>query len=86
MYSKVNQLYIYVCPLFFRFFYHICYSRVWVDFPVLCSRSETDSKDFETKLMVTKGEMLSRGIHLEVGINMYTLLYVKLIVTSLPSF
>ena len=34
MYSKVNQLYIHIYPLFFRFF-----SEYSVEFPVLYSRS-----------------------------------------------
>ena len=36
MYNKVNQLYIHIYPLFFRFFSH---KDHWVEFPVLYSRS-----------------------------------------------
>ena len=34
-------------------------------------------KDFETKLMVAKGETLGKGINMEVGIGIYTILYKK---------
>ena len=39
VYSKVNQLYIYIYPFFFRFFSHIGYYRILTKFPVLYSRS-----------------------------------------------
>ena len=32
LYSKVNQLYVYIYPLFFRFFSHIGHSRVLIEF------------------------------------------------------
>ena len=38
LYSKVNQLYIYIHPLFFRFFPHIGHYRVLIESPVLHSR------------------------------------------------
>ena len=44
----------------------------------LCHKTETKLKDFETKLMVTKGETLWGGINWEDGIGIYTL-YTKLI-------
>ena len=44
----------------------------------LIHKTETDSKDFETKLMVTRGEMWS-GMDWEVGVDICTLLYTKLI-------
>ena len=36
-------------------------------------------KDFETKFMITTGGMLKGGMDWEVGIDMYTLLYKKLV-------
>ena len=39
VYSKVIQLYINICPLFFRFFAHIGYYRLLSRVPVLYSRS-----------------------------------------------
>ena len=34
-------------------------------------------KDFETKLMFTKGEMWWGGVNQRIGIDVYTLLYIK---------
>ena len=36
--------------------------------------------DIENKLMVTKGEMWRGGINQELGIKIYTLLYIKWII------
>ena len=33
--------------------------------------------DFESKVMVTKGDKLEGGISYEIGINIQTLLYIK---------
>ena len=33
--------------------------------------------DIENKLMVTKGETLGEGINQELGMNIYTLLYIR---------
>ena len=33
--------------------------------------------DIENKLMVTKGETCGEGLNWEIGINIYTLLYIK---------
>ena len=41
------------------------------------SQNRNRLKDFETKLMVTKREILMRGINQEVGINICTVLYIK---------
>ena len=42
----------------------------------LIYKTETDS-DLENKLKVTKGEMLGGRIIWEIGINIYTLLYIN---------
>ena len=39
MYSKVDQLYIYICPLFLDSFPIYAIREYWVEFPVLYSRS-----------------------------------------------
>ena len=39
-------------------------------------------KNFRTKLMVTRGEMLAEGVNWEVGIGTYTLPYTKSTVTG----
>ena len=43
-----------------------------------CRRTDSQDrnrlKDFETKFMVTHGEMLEEGVDGEVGISIYTLL------------
>ena len=39
LYSKVNQLHVYIYPLFFGFPSHLCHHKARVEFPVLCYRS-----------------------------------------------
>ena len=46
------------------------------DINELIYKRETDS-DFKNKLTVTKGERLYGGIKLKLGINTYTVLYIK---------
>ena len=43
------------------------------------SQNRNRLKDFETKLMVNKGENLGGGINWEVGSDIYKLLYTKLV-------
>ena len=43
------------------------------------SQNRNRIKDFDTKPMVTKGEMLRGGMDWEVGISVYTLPYTILI-------
>lgn len=38
VYRKVNQVYIYMYPCFFRFFSHLVIIECWVEFPVLYRR------------------------------------------------
>ena len=43
------------------------------------SQNRSRLRDFETKFMTTKGEMLGGGLDWEVGIAIYTLVYTKFI-------
>ena len=49
----------------------------------LMHKTETD---FKTKLMVTEGETLWGGMDWEVGIGIYTLLYIKFIGNKDPPY
>ena len=45
-------------------------------------RNRKKLKDFKTKLMVTKGDMLRGKDGLEIGISIYALLYAKPIINK----
>ena len=58
LYSKVNQLYVYIYPLFFRFFSHVVYYRILSRVPCAIQQVLVDYLFYIQQFVYVKPELL----------------------------